>query len=109
MDWTVLSNKVITEEIGKRTRAYRMRKRLTQQQLAERAGVSLFSVAQIENGKSVSLSIFLSILRELRLLDNLEMLLPEIGISPIEMLQLKNKTPQRIRSKKSNNGQSIES
>jgi hypothetical protein len=47
----------------------------------------------------VSLGIFLSVLRALRLLDNLEMLLPEISVSPIEMLQLKGKTPKRIRPK----------
>jgi transcriptional regulator with XRE-family HTH domain len=100
MDWNGLSNTAIIEEIGKRLKTYRLKKRLTQQQLAERAGVSLFSVAQIENGKSVSLGILLSVMRALRLLDNLEMLLPEIGISPIEILQLKGKTPQRIRPKK---------
>jgi transcriptional regulator with XRE-family HTH domain len=100
MDWNVLSNKAIVEEIGKRVKAYRMRKKLTQQQLAERAGISIFSVAQIENGKSVSLGILLSVLRVLRLLDNLELLLPEIGISPIEIFRLKGKTPQRIRPKK---------
>jgi hypothetical protein len=48
----------------------------------------------------VSLGIFLSVLRALRLLDNLEMLLPEIDISPIAMFQSKGKTPRRIRAKK---------
>jgi transcriptional regulator with XRE-family HTH domain len=100
MDWTGLSNTAIVEEVGRRLKMYRLKKKFTQQQLADRAGISLFSVAQIERGKAVSFGILLSVLRVLRLLDNLEMLLPEIGVSPIEMLQLKNKTPQRIRPKK---------
>jgi transcriptional regulator with XRE-family HTH domain len=100
MDWNGLSNSAIVEEIGKRLKTYRLNKRFTQQQLAERAGISLFSVAQIEKGKPVSLGILLSVLRVLRLLDNLEMLFPEIGISPIELFKLQGKTPQRIRTKK---------
>jgi transcriptional regulator with XRE-family HTH domain len=100
MDWNGLSNSAIVKEVGKRLKTYRLKKRFTQQQLAARAGVSIFSVAQIEKGKPVSFSILLSVLRVLRLLDNLEMLLPEIGISPIELLKLQGKTPQRIRPKK---------
>jgi len=100
MDWNILSNKAIVQEIGKRIKAYRIEKRYTQQDLAIRAGVSLFTLAKIEQGKPVSISMLLAVLRVLRLLDNLEMLLPEIGISPIKMLELQGKKPQRIRPKK---------
>jgi len=100
MDWNSLSNTAIVQEIGKRLKEYRLKKRYTQQELAEKAGISLFSVAQIERGNAVSISILLPVLRVLRLLDNLELLLPEIGISPIELLKLKGKTPKRIRPKK---------
>ena len=100
MDWNSLSNAAIVMEIGKRLKEYRFKRRFTQQELAERAGISLFTIAQIEKGKPVSISMLLPVLRVLRLLDNLEMLLPETGISPVEMLKLKGKQPQRIRSKK---------
>lgn len=99
MEWYGLSNTGIIGELGKRFKAYRMQKKLTQQQLAERAGISLFTVAQIEKGKSVSSSMLISVLRALRLLDNLEMFLPEIGVSPIEILKLNGKKPKRIRQK----------
>lgn len=99
MDWHGLSNTGIIEELGKRLKAYRMQKKFTQQQLAERAGISLFTVAQIERGKSVSSNMLISVLRALRLLDNLEMFLPEIGISPIEILKLNGNKPKRIRPK----------
>jgi len=100
MDWNILSNKAIVQEIGKRIKTYRIDKRYTQQDLAIRAGVSLFTLAKIEQGKPVSIIMLLAVLRVLRLLDNLEMLLPDIGISPIKMLELQGKKPQRIRPKK---------
>ncbi|MDR0348500.1 MAG: helix-turn-helix domain-containing protein [Tannerella sp.] len=100
MNWNSLSNSAIIEETGKRLKNYRIRRKLTQQELADQAGVSLFSVAQIERGKAVTMLVFLSVLRVLRLLDNFELFIPEIGISPIELLKLKGKTPKRIKKSK---------
>ena len=100
MDWNSLSNSAIIEEVGKRLKAYRFQKKLTQQELADRAGISVFSVTQIEKGKAVTLNVFLSVLRVLRLLDNFELFIPEIGISPIEQLKLKGKQPKRIKKSK---------
>ena len=100
MDWNSISDTAIIQEIGKRLREYRLARRLTQQQLAEKAGVSLFTVTKIEKGKPVSLSMFLAIMRVLRLLNNFELLLPEQQISPVEIMKLKGKKPQRIRHKK---------
>ena len=99
MNWNELSNAATVQEIGKRIKAYRLKKRFSQQELAERAGISVFTISQIEHGKPVSIAMLVPVLRVLRLLDNLEMLLPEIGISPIEILKLSGIQPQRIRSK----------
>ena len=100
MNWNSLSNSAIIEEVGKRLKDYRIRRKLTQQEVAEQAGISIFSVAQIERGKVVTMSVFLSVIRVLRLLDNFELFIPEIGISPIELLKLKGKTPKRIKKSK---------
>lgn len=100
MNWNEMSNAEITFEIGKRIREYRLKRKLTQENIAGKAGISLFTVAQIERGKPVSIAMFIPVLRVLRLLDNLEMLLPEIEISPIELLKLKKKQVKRIRPKK---------
>lgn len=98
MDWNSLSNTEIISEMGSRLKDFRLQKKLTQQQLAERAGVSLFTVAQIERGKSVSVSMLIAVMRVLRLLDNLELLLPRQEVSPIELLKLQGRKPQRIRT-----------
>ena len=100
MNWNSLSNSAIIEEVGKRLKEYRFQRQQTQQELAEQAGISLFSVTQIEKGKVVTLTVFLSVLRVLRLLDNFELFIPKIGISPIELLKLKGKTPKRIKKSK---------
>ena len=59
------------------------------------SGISLFTVAQIERGKPVSLAMLVPVMRELRLIDNLELLLPQREISPIELLKAKGKVPKR--------------
>jgi transcriptional regulator with XRE-family HTH domain len=100
MDWNSCSNTAIVQEIGKRIKAYRIEKRFTQQDLAIRAGVSLFTLTKIERGKPVSIIMLLAVLRGLRLLDNLELFLPEISISPIKMLELRGNKPQRVRPEK---------
>jgi len=88
-----LSNRQIVEEIGKRLKNLRISKSLTQKQLAENSGVSLFTIAQIENGKPVSFLLIISVMRVLKLLDNIELLFPEKQLSPIELLKLKLKYP----------------
>ena len=74
MKWNSLSNVAIIQEIGKRVKEIRLDKNPTQQELAKMSGISLFTVAQIERGKPVSLAMLVPVMRELRLIDNLELL-----------------------------------
>ena len=48
MDWNSLSDTAIVQEIGKRLKEYRFKKRFTQQEFANQAGISVFSIVQIE-------------------------------------------------------------
>jgi len=99
MDWNSLSNANVVIEIGKRLKNERINKRLTQKQLAGKAGVSLFTVAKIEKGNSVSVSMLVAVMRVLRLLDKLELLLPEQPISPLAVLKQTRKVTKRVRPK----------
>lgn len=101
MSWQIQTNKQILEALAIRLKDYRIRKHYTQKELAEKSGVSLNSVQRMEQGKSVSLSIFISVLRTLKLLNNLETLVPDVSVSPIEMLQQKGGKKQRVRKKES--------
>ena len=96
--WNEMSNPAVLLKIGQRIKETR----ITQEELATASGVSPLTVANIEKGKSVSLLLFISVLRSLGLLENLEQLVPEIRISPIELKKLQGKKRYRVRHLKQN-------
>ncbi len=98
--WTELSDPAILKKFGLRIKDYRMRMDLTQTELAEKSKVSLGSVVRLEKGSPVSTILLVSILRTLGMLENLEALIPELGISPIQMKKLLGKKKMRIRHKR---------
>ncbi len=98
--WTELSDPAILQKIGGRIRDYRMRMEITQDELAERSGVSMGTIVRLEQGNAVSTLLFVSILRTLGLLENMDVLLPELGISPILMKKMQGKKMMRVRHKK---------
>ena len=98
--WTELSDPVILQRLGGRVRNYRMRMEMTQGELAEKSGVSMGTVVRLERGDTVSVLLLISILRTLGVLENLETLLPELGISPMQMRKMQGKEVQRVRHKK---------
>lgn len=87
MDWYEMTDAAILAEIGKRVKATRAKKRLSQGEVATRAGISTFTVSQIETGKNSSLSSLIAVMRVLRLLENFESLIPEPVISPVALLK----------------------
>ena len=94
MDWYGMTDAAIVAEIGKRVKATRARKKLSQSEVAERAGISAFTVSQIETGKNTSLMSLIAVMRVLKLLENLEDFIPESPISPIALLN--QQTKERI-------------
>ena len=98
--WTELSDPAILQKIGQRIRGYRIRMEMTQGELAGRSGVSMGTIVREEQGNAISTLLFISILRTMGLLENLEVLLPELSISPIQMRKMQGKKVQRIRHKK---------
>lgn len=89
--WHEMSNPAVLMRIGQRIKETRIRQRITQEELATASGVSPLTVANIEKGKSVSLLLFISVLRSLGLLENLEQLVPETRVSPIELKNCKGR------------------
>jgi len=101
MDWYSLTNHKIEELLGKRLKQQRLQYNLTQNELSAKTGISRVSISKIERGSGANLSSILEIMRALHILDNIENLVPEQEISPIEMIKLKNKSKkQRASSKK---------
>ncbi len=100
MEWQGLTDKHVLETIAKRLKEYRVHKRFTQQELAEKSGISEYSVQKMEQGKPVSLRIFIPILRTLKLLNQLESLVPDVSISPIQLLEQQGTKVQRVRKRR---------
>ena len=70
--------------------------------------MSLRTLQRMELGHSTQLSNLLRVLRALKLLNNLDALVPEPPVSPIQQLRLKGKTRRRASGKVAEPGQSAE-
>ena len=76
------------DRIGSHLKAVRLRQNITQQSLADAAGVSLSSLKKIEKGEIGSFDSFLRVLRTLGKLDVLQPLVDEEQLSPSEYYNL---------------------
>jgi transcriptional regulator with XRE-family HTH domain len=92
MDYYTASDSAILKELGERTRKLRLRKNISQQDLAERILLSIGTIKSLEAGKG-KLSTLVAVLRELGTLDQLNQFIPPITISPIEMAKASTKSP----------------
>jgi len=90
--WT---DEAILTEIGKRLRAERLNRNITIEALAKRAGVSVKTIRNLEDGENHSVTTLLRVLRALGLLSRIDALVPEPGLSPIELAKLRGKPRQR--------------
>ncbi len=91
----------IISELAKRTKEYRLAYPLTQQELADRAGISLRSIQKFEKGLDVQLDIFIKIIMALDLADNFDSLMPDMSNRPSAYLARQKGTKRkRVRKKK---------
>lgn len=97
-----LNDAAMVRELGCRFKQYRISYRLTQQQVAERVGLSVVTLSNFENGKlsNLTLANFLGLMRVLDRQEWVDKLLPEIPISAYEMDKLISKRKKRVRHEK---------
>ena len=85
----------LIRQLGKRYSDYRKRMGFTQKEVAEKSGLSVFTISSFENGSSTGLTMatFIKLLRAIEFLEEIEKLLPELPESPraLFMKQQKNK------------------
>ena len=95
------SNAEITAELGARFKQYRLFSRLTQKEVAEKSGVSIFTISQFEKGeaRNIGYGTILSLLRSIGFLTEAEKLLPPLPPLPSQMLKAKQKK-ERVRHEK---------
>ena len=74
----------IIRELGVKYANYRKRMEHTQKAVAEKSGLSIFTISSFENGSAtgITLASFIKLLRAIDLLEEIEKLLPELPESP---------------------------
>jgi len=102
VDWSVgEADSTTTEEaeerLGERIRSLRLSKNLDQATVAERAGVSLRTVKNLENGRGSSVATLVRVVRALGRADWFDALQPVVAVSPLRMLaqERRDSAPQR--------------
>ena len=101
IDYNQMSDGAILAYIGSFIKHTRINQNKTQAQLAEVAGLNRWTVSQIENGESITLSSLIPILRALDCFSILSVFSYSEEISPLEYAKLKKKhTKERVRNKK---------
>lgn len=86
----------LAELLGERLRKLRIMHRMTQQEVAERAGVSIRAVRDLETGAGSKIDTLLRVLKAVQSVDALDAIAPDIGVDPMAMLR-RSKKPQRVR------------
>lgn len=96
-NYTQMSDDALVAHIGSFIKHTRAKQNKTQAQLAEISGLNRWTISQIENGESVTLSSLIQILRALDCLYELDEFKYSDEISPLEYAKLKKTTNQRTR------------
>jgi transcriptional regulator with XRE-family HTH domain len=80
-------------QLGKRYSEYRKRMGNTQKKVAEKSGLSVFTISSFENGTStgITLASFIKLLRAIDSLDEIVKLLPELPESPRKLFKMQQK------------------
>ena len=85
-------------DLGRQMRALRLRQNLNQLELANRAGIALNAVKNLEGGRGATLHSLVQELRALNRVDWLRSLAPAVSISPVQMLKARG--PRQRASRK---------
>jgi len=104
MSFYGMSDKAILRDIGQRLKKKRLRQNLTQEMLADRAGVNRTTISEIERGNPFGVLTLIQVLRALRSLESMDAFLPDPGISPLQLAKMRGKERQRASSKPKGRG-----
>jgi len=94
-----MSNAEIVMTLGRRFKDYRISVQLTQKEMADKCGMSLPTLRKFENGQATNITMgnFIALLREVRELDSLKDVLPEMPPSPYDLEKIEKKKQRRVR------------
>ena len=99
IDFSLTTSRQIEAALCKRLERIRLSRNMTQAQLAREAGVSLRTIGRFEKGQGASLDTFIRIMTALGIQQNLESLLPDPTIRPMERVSMGSGERKRARPK----------
>ena len=94
-DWVQMTDGAIVEQIGRFIKRTRLNQNKTQKQLATDSGLNRWTISQIENGASVTLTSLIQLLRALDVLYVLDHFEVNETISPLAYAKLKKEQRER--------------
>jgi len=101
IDFSLATSGQIEAALCKRLESIRLSRNITQAQLAEEAGVSPRTIGRLEKGQGVSMDTFIRIMMALNIQQNLEALMPDPTVRPIERVGIGAGERKRARPAKS--------
>jgi len=101
IDYSIATSEQIEAALCKQIENIRLARNITQTQLAKEAGITRLTVINLENGRGISLNTFIRVLVALDLQGNLEILLPDSTVRPIERVDIGGIERKRARPIKS--------
>ncbi len=100
LDFSIATSSQIEKVLCNRLEKIRLSRNITQAQLAAEAGVVLRTIGRLEKGEGVSFDTFIRVLMALRIQPNLEALLPDPLVRPIERFEMGGTERKRASSSK---------
>ncbi len=102
IDFSIATSEQIEKALCKQLENIRLSRNVTQIQLAKEAGVSPNTIGNLEKGKGISFDTFIRVLSGLGIQQNLEALLPDPSVRPIDRVNIGGAERKRASSKKTN-------
>lgn len=93
------SDPAVLADLGQRLAQRRIAMRLSQADLAKRAGIGKRTVERIEAGESAQTTTLIRLFRVLQLLPALDAMIPTESARPMELLRHGGKMPKRVRKR----------
>lgn len=101
LEFSVATSDQIEAALCKRLESIRLSRNITQEQLAKEAGVSTRTIGRLEKGQGVSMDTFIRVMMALNIQQNLEALMPDPNVRPIERVGMGAGERKRARPAKS--------
>lgn len=88
IDYKIASPDHITKNLGERLAATRLRRNITQAELAERSGVAVRTLRRVEAGEGGTIDTLIRLLQALDLAQTLDLLVPDTSPGPMELARM---------------------